>query len=288
MMKKMHPLVAIVASLLVSSGAFSQTHVPLNTGYNHSPLVQAAYAPPSSSTSNVRDDYWINIASFPPTGPPVDRAFVLRSVFPPWVAAMPDTNWISARNTMASAPSTSSEVPAYTIFRKCFCLSPGFHDAKLNFDVRADDTIQIWFNSQMNQLLPPSWGHWDIQPTLRGGTSDPRWFRTGKNCIYVLVEDFGGHMGFDLKGDFSAYGLLPTPAKGVEQSFEPCACRPSGPVGAAEAASTKRIDDDEKQVIDAIRKIAADRGKARQLRQYQGETPKLEVSPGPINPRLKN
>jgi hypothetical protein len=150
-------------------------------------------------------------------------------------------------------------------------LQPNFQKAKLTIPkVRADDTIQIWLNSQTNQVIAPAWGNWNPQP-LSGSTTQG--FRVGKNCVYVLVEDFHGHMGFDLLGDITAYGLLPMPAAGTGQSFEPCACG-HGPAGLATRQSAMS-DDDDQPVIQAIIKIAEARRMTKQTFQYQGSPPKL-------------
>jgi len=187
------------------------------------------------------------------------------------------------------------ENPSYTIFRKCFCLLPGYKDAKLSFQARADDTIQVWLNTQMNQVLAPSWGNLN-GPVLSGASTNG--FRVGKNCLYVLLEDiYYGAMGFDLAGTISAYGLLPMPAMGVGQSFEPCACRSGGPVGVADASnamrvadptSATRVQDSDEQVIREIVKLAEARRAARNLRLFKGTPSKLPVMPGNPIRQLNN
>src|ERR1019366_7603074 len=97
----------------------------------------------------------------------------------------------------ASGAGTTSNNPGYTIFRKCFCLLPNFTQPTLSFKIRADDTVQVWFNSQLNVALPPSPGNFN-STVLTSAPSSPTWFHAGINCIYVLVEDFGGYAGFDL------------------------------------------------------------------------------------------
>jgi hypothetical protein len=199
----------------------------------------------------------------------------------PWAPAFTGSNWIGARNTVLSPAGTTPDNPAYTIFRKCFCLQPGFKGAKLSISsVRADDTIQVWLNSQTNQVIAPAWGNWNGTP-LSGSTNNG--FRVGKNCVYALVEDFHGHMGFDLLGDITAYGLLPMPAAGTGQSFEPCACR-QGPAGQQDSRSAMSVGDDDQKVIQAIVKIAEARRAAKERTLYQGEPPQLEVPPGRIDP----
>lgn len=267
MMKKIN-LVASLVLLLMSfeQAAVAQSSLPLNTGYNH-----AGYAPYPTviGTSSVQDNYWINIASFPATTPPVASSWVLEHPVGWWVP-LPGSHWISARNSVGSAPGTASDNPSYTIFRKCFCLLPGFKEAKLNFQVRADDNITIWFNTILNQVLAPSPGQSNSPTPLSGGTS--KGFVVGKNCLYALVEDTTpGKMGFNLAGDVSAYGLLPTAAFGENQSFEPCVCRkgryiPTGEsldAGANSRGTLRAADDDDRQVIREIVKAAEERRAAR-------------------------
>lgn len=247
MLRKINLLLAIVATLGFSNLALAQTVVRLNTGFNHSPIVQAKYP------IGVADDYWINIATYPTTTPAVGPSF---NITPPtgWFSPMANSNWISARNTYSSGAGTNSEDPGYSIFRKCYCLQQGFKQAQLNFQVRADDKITVWLNTITNQVLAPSNGNFNSATPLSASTATG--FRAGKNCIYVLLEDyFGVAMGFDLVGNISAYGLLQTPAKGTSQSFAPCSCA-AGATGMAVNA-----DEEQKMVTDIVKMIEARRTK---------------------------
>jgi hypothetical protein len=228
------------------------TTVPLNTGYDHASF--APYLPVTTVTSNRNDNYWINIASYPPTTPPVASSWVLFIPPAPWLPAFPASHWISARNAVASPSGTSRETPAYTIFRKCFCLLPNYKNATLAFQVRADDTIQVWFNTQLNVALQPTLGNWNFGTPLSSLPSNANWFRVGKNCIYVLLEDIGGQMGFDLAGTIQADGLAPVPAFGPNQTFD-CPCR----TGTADQASSLRGADDEGRLLRELVKIAEER-----------------------------
>jgi hypothetical protein len=257
---------ALLLLILATAGSASGgTIVPLNTGYNHQ--IFAPYPAVTSTTSTTNDNYWINIASYPPTNPPVAPSWVLRIPPAPWAPAFPATNWISARNTVLSPSITSKENPAYTIFRKCFCLLPNFKNPSLTFQVRADDTVQAWFNTQLNVALQPALGNWNFGQPLPSLPSNPGWFRAGKNCIYVLLEDFGGHMGFDLVGTIQADGLAPLPAFGVDQKFE-CPCR--GDVSPTRESQASMADDD-REVVGQLLKIAEkrrlERAKAPGVRQ---------------------
>ncbi|HEX7241085.1 MAG TPA: hypothetical protein VF263_12505 [Longimicrobiaceae bacterium] len=256
----------LLLSVVAPAGA--QTIVPLNTGYNH-----AVFTPygPAGIPSVIKDNYWINIASYPPTAPPVAPSWVL-PVSPSWVPAFPNTRWIGARNTTSSPPGTSVQNPAYSIFRKCFCLLPNFKNASLKFQVRADDQIQVWFNTVLNVALPPTVGNWSGSP-LSSKPSAPNWFRVGMNCIYVLVEDTGGHMGFDMAGTIQADGLSPLPAFGVDRTFD-CPCRDSAQVvqgsGARAQDVRARVADEDQRIVSEIIRIAQE----RRLRRTQ--TPRLQ------------
>jgi hypothetical protein len=143
----------------------------------------------------------------------------------------------------------------------------------VSFQARADDTIQVWLNSQLNTLLPPSPGNLN-GPAVPGGTTNQGWFRVGVNCIYVLVEDlYFGAMGFDLAGTISANGLLATPAKGIPGTFEPCNC-PNGPAPINPQSSARGVShDDDQEVVNEIIKIAETRRTAKQKSQDQEKEP---------------
>lgn len=270
-------VVGLAALLLLSN--FAIATVPLDTGYDHSTF--SPYPVPGSTP--IKDQYWINIASAPnvPAGP----AWLLVTANG-W--AMPfgtlantgtRTSWISARPTVTSPPGTADDNPGYTIFRKCFCLLPNFKDANLKFEVRADDSLQVWLNTQLNPVLSPSSGNYNPQSTALSGFTK-KGFVVGRNCIYVLVEDVGGQMGFDLKGDVTATGLLELPAAGTAGTFEPCACqkRDVGHSGGKSAMNTMSVDEDDQQVVQEIVKIAEARRKEKQRTSSRGIPPKLERS----------
>ena len=260
-MKRMNLPAAVVALLVFNILAVAQT-VPLNTGYNHS--VPMLSPQPAGATSTIPDNYWINIASsFPPATPAT--TWVLRTASGPWLP-LPNADWISARNTVFSAPGTSNINPSYTIFKKCYCLLPGYQNVSLRFRVRADDNITVWFNDTLHPLLPASLGNWNFGPPLTSVPTNPSYFHVGRNCIYVLLEDKGGHMGFTMDGDITAtWGLLPKPAMGTGQTFEPCSCN-TGPIGAAgnpQALARQEAGDEEQAVVNKIIEIAEARRRSR-------------------------
>jgi len=238
--------------------------IPLNTGYNHS--IPALSAQPTSGVSSIiPDNYWINIASSFPPGTPA-TTWVLRTAAAPWLP-LPNADWISARNTVLSASGTSNINPSYTIFKKCYCLLPGYQNVDVKFRVRADDHITVWFNDTLHPLLQASMGNWNFGQPLNSLPTNSGYFHVGKNCIYVLLEDVGGHMGFTMDGNITAdWGLLPRPAMGTGQTFEPCTCN-TGPTGVASgnprALARKEDGGDEQAVVDAIIKIAEARRRER-------------------------
>jgi hypothetical protein len=185
-------------------------------------------------------------------------------------AGVPGTTWSSAWNSTPSHLAPVTNV-GYTIFRKCFCLM-SFSQARLAFDVRGDDNLTIWLNTTLNTLVPATSGRWNLPSPISFATTDQSKFRIGVNCLYVLLEDTGGNMGFNLRGSVSAYGLMPMPASGTGASFAPCGCdftAPGpGPVsGSASSAGSAQLrartagdgEFDDRQIVAEIQKIAETR-----------------------------
>lgn len=267
--------------LALTSPALAQTTLPLNTGYNHGTF--SPYATPSGAVSSIQDNYWIKIASYEPpaASTTVAPAWVLNPSFAPWAPpiSFPNSRWIGPRNTPASPTGVSAINPGYSIFRKCFCLMAGYKNPALSFQMRGDDNINVWLNATTTTLLAPIIGNWGGGPVRSGGTNDVSRFRVGRNCIYVLVEDFGGHIGFNLAGSVSATGLMPTAGAGTGVSFEPCACSQGGhgpgpgPVSASAAAvrggpaarmaAPVAQDDNDEAVVQELVKFAEARRIAR-------------------------
>lgn len=156
-MRRMNLMAAVFALLVFNSFAIGQ--LQLGTGFDNTLTVQAPYPNPPLALSNQQDNYWINIATFPTTTPAVGPTWVLRSPQTGWFSVLlPSSRWISAWPTAASPSVTSASNPGYTIFRKCFCLLPGYQNPNLNFRVRADNQINAYLNTTLNQVLTPAPG----------------------------------------------------------------------------------------------------------------------------------
>lgn len=255
------------SKIATGSSMLFSVAVPLNTGYDHSTF---SLYPNPGSISSVQDKYWMNIASYPPTSPNVAPSFAIQkhaSWQPPQSIIISGftvgSHWISARNTNASAPGTSEQKPSYTIFRKCFCLQPGFKEAQLKFNVRADDNIQVWLNTQVNQVLAPVFGNPNGTTPLSASTK--KGFREGRNCLYVLLEDtFFGSMGFNLVGEVSAYGgLVEQPAQGDPPVDSPCCSQPKPGGATGNIGLLTRTTDENQQVVQELIKIAEARRLAK-------------------------
>lgn len=263
-----HVLFALFLSFFAAF-AGAQT-LPLNTGYDH-----AAFAPylpaPVADPSTVQDRYWVNIASYPQTAPPAPAASWALITPNGWAQPLPQSYWNSARNTYVSAAGVNVTNPGYTIFRKCFCLLPNYKNPSIAFRVRADDNIEIWLNTVLNKVLNQTPGNYSPSSTpLTSLPSQASWFRTGKNCLYVLVEDTGGatsggFTGFNLSGNVTATaGLLPFVLTS-DQTEIPCCKQATHPAGAPTTARTAA--DDEQATIKAIVDLAEKRRASRAQRK---------------------
>lgn len=235
--------------IALSATVATASTMPLNTGFDYS-----SFGPYQPVPTGTQDTYWINIATYPPTPTPAP-AFVV----PPsgWLGPFPASHWINARPTVASATGVTPVLLGYTIYRKCFCLRD-FSAPSISFKLRADDTVQVWFNSQVNVMLPPQLGNWSFNNALTSLPSNPSWFRTGTNCLYVLVEDVGGQTGFNLDGTVTVNGPAPIPAFGTTPTY-PCGCTANSLSNGVEAAASE----DDSEVVAALIEIAEERRHAR-------------------------
>jgi len=255
--------IAFVISCLLLPTTFAAAQpfsIPINTGYNYAGY--GPYPPVTVPTSITNDDYWINIASYPVTGSAVKTAFVLEST--PWPAPLLSSNWIGSRNSVLSDPTTNPSNPAYTIFRKCFCLAPNVIDPRITFDARVDDNLQVWLNTQVQVLLPPQLGsiHSGGDQLLHSSPSNPVWFHVGLNCIYALVEDtFNGATAFNLAGTIQGAGSAPQVAFGVTQTFA-CQCNTAAH-SETPPELNGHVDNDDSEVVAALVQIAEERRLSR-------------------------
>lgn len=249
-------LLGAAAVLSISGAAAAQTTLPLNTGYNYGTF--SLYPQPTGSgNSPYQDNYWIKIASYEPPAPsvPVAPAWVLnQSLVSLWLT-LPNSRWLGPQPTPAGSSGTSATNPAYSIYRKCFCLMSGYQNPTLSFQLRADNDSQAWLNGITNVLIPPSASSYNGS-ALTSRPTNASMFHAGPNCIYVLVQNNGGPTGFNLAGSVSALGLMPVAAAGVNNSFAPCQCggaTPAAPGGTPASARMADANDDS----DTVRAIVA-------------------------------
>jgi hypothetical protein len=254
-------VIAIATVFVVGNSAIAGA-LPLDTGYDYTNFAPYPAPPLNPAPSPISDNYWINIASFPTIA--VSPAHVI-DPNAAW-QTYPGSRWIGPRNVWNSNASTDN--PYYTIFKKCFCLAPKFNSPSLSFHVRNDDNMQIWLNTVLDTLVGPIPGNYNTPgANVVATAAQLQYLHAGKNCIYVLLEDTGTAMGFDLTGNVNANGLYPFAAAGVDGTF-PCGCDAHpGPVpnSAANnpAARSAMQGDDDREVVNAIIKLAEARHRAR-------------------------
>lgn len=224
-MRRSYRLLAL--ALLASSGSAIAGTERLDTGYDHGA---------GGYYSTGSDNYWIKIASYEPpaASAPVAPANIIHGASP---VAGPTTapdfsatgvKFLAPNPSGASSPGTSGSNKGYSLYRKCFCLL-STQDASLSFRLRGDDRVMAWLNTITNILAGPAsvWSASDS--SLQSKPTNVDMFQEGRNCVYVLVEDYWGTTGFSLHGQVTAPGLMPMMAQGPDASFGPCRC--PGPPG---------------------------------------------------------
>lgn len=221
-MRKLHGLFAL-ALLGASSTAMSQS-LPLNTGFDHSNFTNLTGA----------DNYWIKVAASNSSPGP---SFVIANTNSAWQSLPPSSGgFLSKWIGLTAAGTSPSGQTTYAVYRKCFCLTPNYKQAQLDFKMRGDDVVGVWLNS--NNIVPIQGGNF-YGPVINGAAT-PSQFQTGRNCLYVVVLDTGSVVtGFNLSGTVSAYGLMPMASAGLGASFKPCTCE--GPATISEEATIKAI-----------------------------------------------
>jgi hypothetical protein len=219
-MRKLHCLLV----LALSGTSVAAAALPLDTGYNHGTF--APYLPGSTT-----DNYWIKIASYDPSlaSVPVAPASIINGVTP--VAGVGAQ--VLGPNPWAALGGTHISKKGYSLYRKCFCLL-STQGASLGFNVRGDDIIQVWLNSVQYTLAGPTVGNfWTGSLPVTSLPSNEGMFLKGRNCIYVLVEDYWGATHFSLSGQVTGPGVMPMAAEGVDMVFKPCHCPQPQTAGAA-------------------------------------------------------
>jgi|GEM_PF-2440076 len=158
----------------------------LGTGYNAE--LDTVYV------DNDEDMYWTVISDPWGNDPYPAIAAYTNSAYQP---EFPDTRWINYPHSQR--PSGAPVNGTYS-FERCFCLAPGFTDASLDINLRADDSARVFFNGHnlgITLLNPSSFGN--PVPTNLKDTVQSH-FRVGQNCIQVDVYNVGGPTALNLQG----------------------------------------------------------------------------------------
>lgn len=248
MLQKFRITLFILLTLGLSNPVSTAT-LPLNTGYDYSNW--------NVYPATVNDDYWIRIASYPTMAVGASWAVAHNSAGAPWISPPPGPTgipsmWINAFGPTAAGPGGSVNDPKYAIFRKCFCLPVKFSQPTIRGTVLNDDSIQIWLNSQLNTVVAPT--PLNFASPLTFSYNNQSKFRLGSNCLYALVEDTGGHMGFDLAANLTVVSALPPMiAKGPNMSYEPCSC------AQGKATDLQKMEMEEQETVRQIIKFAEER-----------------------------
>ena len=159
----------------------------LNSGYNHE--TGQVYQPPAE------DNYWWVVSD--PVHPPGSGGHPA-AVMPsnPAGSPIPGTRWIAAEpNDYISA------TPGVSVFRYCFCLSPGSTDVTLKIGVRLDkDSYANVFLNGIN--VPILWSQGttynDVIVQDQQGLTK---FISGRNCISItVIHSSDDPMGIDIDG----------------------------------------------------------------------------------------
>jgi LysM repeat protein len=109
---------------------------------------------------------------------------------------LPGTQWIGPSDQAASDAPTG----LYR-YRFCFCLCSGFRNAKLEFDVLADNRLtQVWLNTSSVDVTPVPSNQHPFQVSTHVETADQSMFIPGENCITLEVQNDGGPSGVDIAG----------------------------------------------------------------------------------------
>ena len=271
-MRKLHKMLTL--ALAGASGTGVAGTMPLDTGYDHGS--QLYYG--SSTTT---DKYWIKIASYePPAGAvPVAPAYIYHGATG---TAGGLSKVLGPNPTGASSPGTDVSNKAYAIYRKCFCLL-STQSVSLTFKVRGDDAILVWLNTVTNPLAGPvGWPTATIPQQSR--VTNTGMFREGRNCLYVLVEDYWGGTSFSLAGQVTGPGLMPMMAEGNNASFGACPCPEPKPGTAAAQEQSAMVETIQRAVL--ARQASASAAEAPSVRdepalQDGGEAPPAGTAEAP-------
>jgi len=168
----------------------AQTAVSLNTGFDET---SSTLLPIGSLPAGTSDDDW-SVVSPGATRP----AKVV--IDPPsnWGPPLPGTRWISVD------PNRGTSLPGVTqlSFERCFCLAANARDVSLDLQLLADNEASVSLNDQ--RLTAVGGAFTGPLLTLHAtGSPGDGFFRAGRNCLRVDVNDFGVFTGFTLAGSVS-------------------------------------------------------------------------------------
>jgi hypothetical protein len=161
----------------------------LNTGYDQS---TSTLLPFGTLPGGTNDDDW-KVGEQP--------AKVIISPHPVWAAPLDLSRWISVNPDRGLSPGATT-----ISFERCFCLGAGARDVTLDLQARADNEATVLLNGQ--NLGGPGGAHNSATPLSirRTGAVGDGLFVEGRNCLRIVVTDFGVVTGLDVAGSVIASG----------------------------------------------------------------------------------
>ncbi|TAK38504.1 MAG: T9SS type A sorting domain-containing protein [Saprospiraceae bacterium] len=176
----------------VNCGCDTATIV-LNTGWDNqnSTVINT----PGMDVDNAPDlDWWV-IADPVTTIPTPRPADVIAPAHPLWALPFSNSQWISAcpLGCNGQLPGT----PQQFTYEVCFNLPPGFSDANLSLQLRADEVIdEVWLGSNNIYTVPtyppyPATGGFAGPPLIITDGMQSH-FAAGQNCLMVKYSDITG------------------------------------------------------------------------------------------------
>ena len=180
--------------------------INFNTGYDH---VAGAIYPIGAA-----DAYW-TVVSDPDPGTTEPRPATTILKHPAWWTPMTNSQWISSYAT------AQDDLNGPYAFQTTFCLRPGWSNAVLDVDLRADDTAAVYVNGNYVGTITPPLGYWCFnQPVPQHFTVvNQAWFNSGVNFLKIVVTNTANvAMGLNAAVTLRAAGL-------TVQKPQCCNCR---------------------------------------------------------------